>query len=189
MKGTDDPPSLEHIAEKTTREWIYAWLKNPQAYSATATMPNFQLSDDDARDVSAFLIAQSTPIALPATAQSAGAKPAPPADATAGASAVRRILLRLLPRGAERRRQTGGRRPGPGADPHRHQGKAGVAGSWLRNPGAYDPDTKMPHYRFDEQADRNARRISWKRRRIRDLLANVHLPRPRRSRSRTASSW
>ena len=36
----DDPPSLLHIADKTSREWIYAWIKNPQAYSTTATMPN-----------------------------------------------------------------------------------------------------------------------------------------------------
>src|SRR3984893_9415735 len=62
MKPTDDPPSLEHIADKIAREWIYAWLKNPQAYAVTATMPNFKLSDSDARDISAFLIANSTPI-------------------------------------------------------------------------------------------------------------------------------
>jgi cytochrome c1 len=59
LKPTDDPPSLEHIAEKTNREWIYAWIKSPQAYAASATMPNFQLSDQDAADISAFLIAQS----------------------------------------------------------------------------------------------------------------------------------
>ena len=62
IKPTDDPPSLSHIADKTTREWIYAWLKDPQAYAVTATMPNFKLSDPDARDISAFLIANSTPI-------------------------------------------------------------------------------------------------------------------------------
>ena len=33
MKATDDPPSLSHIADKTTREWIFAWLKDPQAYA------------------------------------------------------------------------------------------------------------------------------------------------------------
>src|SRR5262249_32868300 len=46
MMATDDPPSLKHIAEKTSREWLYAWIKNPQAYAATASMPNFQFSDD-----------------------------------------------------------------------------------------------------------------------------------------------
>ena len=73
MKATDDPPSLSHIADKTTREWIYAWLKDPQAYAATSTMPNFKLSDDDARDISAFLIANSTPVAGDTAALSAKA--------------------------------------------------------------------------------------------------------------------
>ncbi len=63
MKATDDPPSLSHIADKTTREWIFAWLKDPQAYASTATMPNFKLSDENARDISAFLIANSTSVA------------------------------------------------------------------------------------------------------------------------------
>ncbi|HYL91625.1 MAG TPA: cytochrome c, partial [Alphaproteobacteria bacterium] len=61
LKPDDDPPPLTHIAEKTSREWIFTWIKNPQAYAASATMPNFQFSDQDAADVSAFLIAQSTP--------------------------------------------------------------------------------------------------------------------------------
>ena len=73
LTGTDDPPSLEHIAEKTSREWIAAWLKNPQAYSVTATMPNFQFKDDEIRDISAFLIAQSTPYSSPL--EPAAAKP------------------------------------------------------------------------------------------------------------------
>ena len=73
MKATDDPPSLSYIADKTTREWIYVWLKDPQAYATTATMPNFKLSDDDARDISAFLIANSTPVPSDAIALSAKA--------------------------------------------------------------------------------------------------------------------
>ena len=78
LKATDDPPSLSHIADKTTREWIFAWLKDPQAYAATSTMPNFKLSDEDARDMSAFLIANSTPLpemTAPVLAK-AGADPA-----------------------------------------------------------------------------------------------------------------
>ena len=59
--ATDNPPPLTHVAEKTTREWIFAWIKDPQAYSVYATMPNFLLKDDEARDISVALIAQSTP--------------------------------------------------------------------------------------------------------------------------------
>jgi hypothetical protein len=64
MTATDIPPSLTHIADKTTREWIFAWLKDPANYAASTTMPNFQLSDVDARDISAFLIAPNLVIHL-----------------------------------------------------------------------------------------------------------------------------
>jgi len=74
MAATDDPPPLTHIADKTTREWVYAWLKDPASYASSATMPNFQLSDADARDISAFLMATSTPqpgdtLAVPASSK------------------------------------------------------------------------------------------------------------------------
>ena len=49
--------------DKTTREWIFAWLKDPQAYASTATMPNFKLKDEDARDISAFLDREQHPSA------------------------------------------------------------------------------------------------------------------------------
>ncbi|MBV8050931.1 MAG: c-type cytochrome, partial [Acidobacteriaceae bacterium] len=52
LQATDDPPSLVHIGDKTNREWIFAWLKDPQAYAVSARMPNFKLSDDEARDIS-----------------------------------------------------------------------------------------------------------------------------------------
>ena len=150
MKATDDPPSLSHIADKTTREWIYAWLKDPQAYAVSATMPNFKLSDPDARDMSAFLIANSTPL---------------PGD-----TAICRLRLR------KRRRI---RLPAASlygesfcASCHAVQNAAGnvVGGdigpeltrvgskvkpewlqAWLSNPRAYDPETAMPHYRFSDQ--------------------------------------
>src|SRR6516225_2087597 len=60
MKPDDDPPPLVHIAEKTTREWIFAWIKNPQAYAVSATMPNFRFSDHEAVDIASFLVSQST---------------------------------------------------------------------------------------------------------------------------------
>ena len=85
LTPTDNPPSLEHVAAKTSREWIYAWIKNPQAYSGTATMPNFQLSDGDASDISAFLIAQSTPLPAAAGTEKASAS-TELADPQAGAS-------------------------------------------------------------------------------------------------------
>ncbi|HWS96427.1 MAG TPA: cytochrome c, partial [Candidatus Methylomirabilis sp.] len=71
----DDPPSLAHVADKTSREWVCAWIKDPQSYASTATMPNYHLSDDDARDISAFLMAQSTPMQPPLQPAKAEASP------------------------------------------------------------------------------------------------------------------
>src|SRR5450631_3562153 len=73
LQSSNPAPPLTHIAEKTSREWIFAWLKDPPAYAVTATMPNFQLSDADARDISAFLVSQSAPYSRAQTLQPAGA--------------------------------------------------------------------------------------------------------------------
>ncbi len=82
--ATDHPPSLAHIADKTTREWIFSWLKDPQAYSASTTMPDFKLSDADADDISAYLMSTSMP--LPGDSAKLDVKSAKGADLSAGPS-------------------------------------------------------------------------------------------------------
>ena len=174
MMATDDPPSLEHIAQKTTREWIYAWIKNPQAYAVTATMPNFQLSDDDARDVSAFLMAQSTP--LPAIHAQAAAKAgmASP-DATAGASLYGESFCASCHAVQNAAGALVGGDLGPELTRIGSKAKPEWLEAWLRDPSVYDPDTKMPHYRFDQkQVATLAGFLEAKT--DSDLLANVHLP-------------
>lgn len=171
MQGSDDPPSLQHVAQKTTREWIFAWIKNPQAYSSTATMPNFNLSDDDARDISAFLIAQSTPIGLPSPAN-ASVKAA--TDPTAGASLYGESFCASCHAVQNAAGRMVGGDVGPELTNVGSKVKPEWLESWLRNPGIYDPDTKMPHYRFtEEQIKTLASFLEAKT--SSDLLANVHL--------------
>jgi mono/diheme cytochrome c family protein len=147
MTGTDDPPSLEHIAEKTSREWIAAWLKNPQAYATSATMPNFQLPDEDIRDISAFLIAQSTPY-------SASREPAPavPTDDSAQQQSASLYGESFCASCHATQNAAGtlvGGTLGPELTRVGSKAKPEWLAGWLRNPGIYDPDTKMPHYRLD----------------------------------------
>ena len=169
--ATDDPPSLTQIAEKTTREWIYAWIKNPQGYSSTATMPNFQLSDDDARDISAFLIAQST---QPATGQksaaSTDAKPTVADAATlygesfcASCHAVQNAAGTLV-----------GGNFGPELTRIGTKARHEWMLRWLHNPADYDLETRMPHYRFT-QAQIEALAGFLEQKTDPDFLANVHL--------------
>jgi len=170
MKATDDPPSLSHVADKTTREWIYAWLKDPQAYAATSTMPNFKLSDDDARDMSAFLIANSTPIA--GDSVSITAKGA--ADPAAGASLYGESFCASCHAVQNAAGNMVGGDVGPELTKVGSKVKAEWLLAWLKNPRVYDPGTGMPHYRFTDaqvttlQGFLQAKADS-------DLLANVHL--------------
>jgi mono/diheme cytochrome c family protein len=146
MKATDDPPSLSHIADKTSREWIYAWLKDPLAYAATSTMPNFKLSDEDARDISAFLISNSTPQSGDTATLSAKAA----ADPAAGASLYGESFCASCHAVQNAAGNLVGGNVGPELTRVGSKVKPEWLQAWLRNPRTYDPGTAMPHYRFND---------------------------------------
>ncbi|HYL38845.1 MAG TPA: c-type cytochrome [Bryobacteraceae bacterium] len=150
LTPTDDPPSLAHVADKTTREWIYAWIKNPQAYSETATMPNFQLSDADARDISAFVVAQSAPLAAP-LAPAASAARSDAEALQAGASAYGESFCASCHAMQNAAGLLVGGDLGPELTRIGTKAKPEWLRQWVRNPKAYDPGTAMPHYRLDEK--------------------------------------
>lgn len=175
FKSDDDPPRLTHIAEKTSREWIFAWIKNPQAYAASATMPNFQLSDQNADDVSAFLIAQSTPstalknIPLPASSGT----PAP-ADATEAASLYGSSFCSSCHAVQNAAGNLVGGDFGPELTRVGNKVNPDWLRRWLKDPAQYEPSTRMSHYRFDDkQINLLASFLLAKK--DDDLLANVHL--------------
>jgi cytochrome c1 len=170
IKATDDPPSLSHIADKTTREWVYAWLKDPQAYATTSTMPNFKLTDGDARDMSAFLIANSTPLAGDTATLSARAS----SDPTAGASLYGESFCASCHAVQNAAGNVVGGDVGPELTRVGSKVKPEWLNAWLRNPRNYDPGTGMPHYRLnDPQVATLSGFLLAKA--DSDLLANVHL--------------
>src|SRR5579863_8952288 len=150
MTGTDDPPSLAHIAEKTSRQWIAAWLKNPQAYAGSATMPNFQLKDEEIRDISAFLIDQSTP-----HSPAGGPAPAVKADDAVASQEGASVYGEAFCSSCHAVQNAAGNLVGGDLGPELtrvwSKVKSEWLADWLRNPKAYDPGTKMPHYRFNNQ--------------------------------------
>ncbi len=152
MTATDTPPPLSHIAAKTSREWIFAWIKNPQAYASTATMPNFQLSDEDARDLSAFLIAQSTPYLAGAESK------LPPVPAPGDTAAIQQgssVYGESFCASCHATQNAAGLMVGGNVGPELTRVGSKVKpewlADWLRDPKVYDPGTAMPHYRFDEK--------------------------------------
>jgi mono/diheme cytochrome c family protein len=170
LEAEDDAPSLSHIAEKTTREWIYAWLKDPQAYAVSATMPNFKLSDEEARDISAFLIANSTPVSgdtfiLPQRAAS---------DLTAGPSLYGESFCPTCHAAQNAAGNVVGGDLGPELTRIGNKVKPEWLAAWIKNPRIYDPPTKMPRYRFsDAQVAVLTGYLQAKS--DSDFLANVHL--------------
>jgi mono/diheme cytochrome c family protein len=150
MPATDNPPSLLHVADKTTRDWIYAWLKDPQAYAVSATMPNFNLSDQDARDISAFLISSSSP-AVGDTAPVPAASSKTPPDPVAGASLYGESFCASCHATQNAAGNVVGGDIGPELTHIGNKVKPEWLLVWLRNPRIYDANTPMPHYRFNEQ--------------------------------------
>ncbi len=171
MTATDDPPPLTHIADKTTREWVYAWLKDPASYAASATMPNFQLSDADARDISAFLIANSVPepgdtLAVPASSK------AP--DPAVGASLYGESFCASCHATQNAAGNLVGGNIGPELTRIGSKVKPEWLQAWLKDPRNYDAHTQMPHYRWtDQELTLLAGYVASKT--DSDFPANVHL--------------
>ena len=51
-------PTLTQVGSRLSAAWIYGWLKNPQALRPGTIEPNRNMSDEDARSLTAFLMSQ-----------------------------------------------------------------------------------------------------------------------------------
>ena len=49
-------PNLAGIGSKTTARWIYNWLLDPASYHAETRMPDMRLTEQEAADVTAYLV-------------------------------------------------------------------------------------------------------------------------------------
>ena len=171
----DEPPSLEHVAEKTSREWIFAWIKNPQAYAASSTMPNYRFNDQEASDIASFLVAQSTPSENSRKKMKSAALPSGDEALLAGRS----LYGTLFCSSCHAIQNAAGNLVGGDLAPELTRVGSKVSPDWLRrwlqSPQGYDPKTRMPRYRYDEKqvALLSSFLLSKK---DDDFLANVHLP-------------
>jgi cytochrome c2 len=53
--------NLTGVGTKANPAWIYNWVKNPKAYYTDAPMPSLRLTDQEAADVTAFLLTMQKP--------------------------------------------------------------------------------------------------------------------------------
>ena len=49
-------PDLSRIASKVSKDWLMTWLKSPKAYNHKSLMPDLRLSQDEASDITAYLL-------------------------------------------------------------------------------------------------------------------------------------
>ncbi len=56
-RGTNEHgPNLRGVATKLSPEWLFAWIKDPTAYWPETRMPNLRLSDQEAADITAYIM-------------------------------------------------------------------------------------------------------------------------------------
>lgn len=55
-EGNGFGPDLTKIGSKVNANWLFDWLKNPKHYNAKTRMPSMRLSDQEASDVTAYLV-------------------------------------------------------------------------------------------------------------------------------------
>lgn len=56
IAGKDLVPNLKDIAAKVDPLWVYSWIKNPKSYNAHSYMPSLRLSDEEALDITTYLM-------------------------------------------------------------------------------------------------------------------------------------
>ena len=61
-------PKLSRVAEKASFEWLYSWVRDPEALWHDTRMPSLRLSDQEAADVAAYLAGLGTGRDYPASA-------------------------------------------------------------------------------------------------------------------------
>ena len=132
-------PDLDGIGSKVRPLWLFRWLKNPKDYLERTYMPDFQLSDDQARLLTMFLLAQKVQI--------------PEAALPTGPAVIELGQLRYREARCISCHAQNGRGGTFGPDLGRVGGKVrpGWLQSWLRDPKALFPQTPMPQFSFPEK--------------------------------------
>ena len=57
-RGGTLAPELAHVGSKVSRDWLYSWIRDPQRLQPATLMPRFRFSDEEVRDVAAYLASE-----------------------------------------------------------------------------------------------------------------------------------
>lgn len=160
IKGYTDPPKigpvLNSLTAKTTPEWIYRWVRNPEDYNPHTRMPNFAFGEPDAEAITAYLVN---------IGGETDYSPQRPRGSFAGGSASRgKDLFEAV--GCQACHVAGGftsvrDERGTSYDVAPELTRVGSKVNpdwlfdWLKNPRHYNPTTRMPSLRLTDDEARN----------------------------------
>ncbi len=134
-------PDLTEIGSKVNPEWLLDWLKNPKHFRPSTRMPNFRLEDQDAMAITSYLWQNSR-----------GFEPAGPEefdDETIDEGAYLYESIGCLACHSEI--EEDGRIHGPNLSRIGDKANYEYLVSWLLEPKAHQPKTRMPDMKLDEE--------------------------------------
>jgi len=138
-----DAPPLDTIAFKTGGEWLRRWLSDPKSQDANATMPNFKLTAPEITALSNYLFSRSAAPELQHAVEVAEAEPL--GDAARGKTLFRESMC-ISCHTVEGK--------GNGSAPELGTVASRATRGWLvafvRDPHAFNPQTRMPQYAFSD---------------------------------------
>ena len=143
-----EAPPLTTIPLKTGGVWLRRWLSGPRAIDPNATMPDFQLAETDIQALSHYLFSLSPPPELARRIEAAAHEP--PGDSANGKklfSESRCITCHTV------------EGKGNGSAPELSKVASAAGRGWLlaflRDPHAFNPRTRMPHYDLSDKESRD----------------------------------
>jgi sulfur oxidation c-type cytochrome SoxX len=54
-RGGTLAPALTHVGAKASRDWLYSWIRDPHRFQPKTLMPRFRFTDEEVRDLAAYL--------------------------------------------------------------------------------------------------------------------------------------
>jgi mono/diheme cytochrome c family protein len=61
VQAGDHGPELSGLGSKVSPEWLYTWLKDPKHFSKETRMPSLRLTDQEAADITSYLLSLKNP--------------------------------------------------------------------------------------------------------------------------------
>jgi mono/diheme cytochrome c family protein len=152
-------PDLKEIASKTNEEWVYRWVKEPQAFRKTRMPQVWDVRIDETAEQKARNDAEANAVVAYVIAKSGKRDyPTPPAgDLVAGRKLFETVgCLGCHRVGDDKRGVTGldasnFRAHGPHLDGTGSKVSAGWLYAWVRDPKGYWHETRMPNLRLSEK--------------------------------------